>query len=182
MGHRAGQPEPDHSTLRHHRDRPRNHVGQRRSRQPSGAHGVRRHQRLLRHSRQAVAVQRAVPQPGRVAVEDRRRARRRCREPVFRLTRVATRHLQADHQQHRAGARRDGHHPDHRYRGRKKSVPQLHVDQELGQPRLLVDELRGDRGIVRQRRDLGRLPRDHPHARGRERELPDGRVPQAGTR
>ena len=57
------------------------------------------------------------------------------------------------------GAGGDGHHPDRRRRRREEPVPQLHVDQELGQPRLVVDELLGDRGVARQRRDLGRLPR-----------------------
>ena len=108
MGHRTGQPERDHPTFRHHRNRPRDHVGQRRSRQPSGAHGVRRHLRLLRRSRQAMAVQRAVPQPRRGAVQDDHRARWRGRQPVFRLTAYGAGHLQADHQQHQAGANETG--------------------------------------------------------------------------
>ena len=43
-----------------------------------------------------------------------------------------------------------------------KPVPELHVDQGLEQPGIVVDELLGDRGIARQRRDVGGLPGHHP--------------------
>ena len=88
------------------------------------------------------------------------------RQQVLGLTGVEVGHLQADHQQHQPGAGGNGHHPDGRHLGRPQPIRQLHVDQGLGQPRLLVDELLGHRDVLRQRRVLGRLPRNHPHAGG----------------
>ena len=43
LGDRTEQPERHHQAFRDHRNRPRNHVGQRGSRQQSGADGFRRH-------------------------------------------------------------------------------------------------------------------------------------------
>ena len=89
VGWVTGPDSPNNTieTIRHHRNRPRDHVGQRRSRNTS-AHGLRRHLRLLRRPRQAMAIQHADAQPGRRAVQDRQRAEWRCRQPVLRLTAV----------------------------------------------------------------------------------------------
>ena len=106
LGDRSGQPQRHHQALRDHRDRPRDHVGQRRSREQSGADGLRRHQRLLQRPRQAVAVQRDVPHQRPLAVQDGQRPRRRCGQQVFGLAGVAPGHLQADRQQHRVRADR----------------------------------------------------------------------------
>ena len=102
------QPERHHQALRDHRDRPRNHVGQRRSREQPGADGVRRHHRLLQRARQAVAVQHDVPHQRPRAVEDGQHPERRCEQQVFGLAAVGARAVQAGHQQHqvRAGRRR----------------------------------------------------------------------------
>ena len=106
LGDRTGQPKQHHREIRHHRHRPRDHVGQRRSRQPSGADGLRRHLRLLQRPRPAMAVQHADAQPGRCPVQYHQRAEWRCRQPILRLTAVGPRPLQADHQQHQVGADR----------------------------------------------------------------------------
>ena len=73
LGDRTQQPEQHPGTLRHHRNRPRHHVGQRRPANP-GADGLRRHLRLLQRPRQSMAVQRADAQPGRRACQHRQRA------------------------------------------------------------------------------------------------------------
>ena len=88
---RAQQPEPNSGKVRHLRDRPRHSLGQRRSRQPAGADGVRRHLRLLRSAWPAVAVQRAVPQPGPRPVARHSRGRRRAQQPILRLAGVGAR-------------------------------------------------------------------------------------------
>ena len=74
LGDRTGEPERHHPTIRDHRDRPRDHVGQRRSRQQSGAHGLRRHERLLQRPRQAMAVQHAVQNPRPCSGQNNQRA------------------------------------------------------------------------------------------------------------
>ena len=109
---RAQQPEPNPATLRHLRHRPRDPLGQRRSRQPPGADGVRRHLRLLRRARPAVAIQRAVPQPGPRPVARHPRGRRRAEQPVLRLAGLGAGPVQAGAQQHPQGRPRDRHHSD----------------------------------------------------------------------
>ena len=118
LGDRTGQPERHHPTFRHHRDRPRDHVGQRRSHQPSGAYGLRRHVRLLQRPRPAMAVQHAVPQPRRRSVQNDQCAEWRCLQQLLRLTSMGAGPFQADHQQHQVGANREGNRSDRRHRRR----------------------------------------------------------------
>ena len=88
LGDRTGRPQQDPAAFRHLRDRPRDRLGQRRSRQPSGPHGVRRHIRLLQGARPAMAIQRAVPQLRPRSVPRNPHRRRRAERPILRLTGV----------------------------------------------------------------------------------------------
>ena len=63
--------------------------------------------------------------------------------------------VQAGAQQHSQGGARDRHHPDVRALARAHPVHELHVDQELGPRRRVVDELLGNRALVGQRSDRG---------------------------
>ena len=137
----------------------------------------RRHQRLPRHSRQAMAVQRAVPQPRRVAVEHGRRARWRGREPVFRLTRVANGHL-------RQIINSIGQAPDE-----TGIIPTTGIAVGRNQYLNFMSIRNWDSpgswstnfaatAVSSDNARPGGLPRHHPHARGGKRELPDGRVPR----
>ena len=166
LGDRTGQPERHHPTFRHHRDRPRDHVGQRRSHQPSGAYGLRRHVRLLQRPRPAMAVQHAVPQPRRRSVQDDQRAEWRCLQPILRLTGMGAGPFQADHQQHQVGANGEGNHSDRRHLRRESPIRQLHVHQELGQRRPWTTNFSAIAVSPDNGEHWGDLPRNRPHARG----------------
>ena len=70
----------------------------------------------------------------------------------------------SDRQQHQPGAGGNRHHPDCRRRRRRTPVHERHVHQDLGRQRRLDHELLGDRDVIRQRRDVGRLPGNNPPA------------------
>jgi len=86
------------------------------------------------------------------------------RQSPWRDHRYGPGYFQTDHQQHQVAHRRPGSFPPQALGGRT-AIPQLHVHQELGRQRRVDDELLRDRGVPRQRRALGRLPRIGPHAR-----------------
>ena len=131
-----------------HRHRPRDHVGQRRSRQPSGADGLRRHlgycsvhgkqwrYNVLFRS-QDRALSKTVSMPNGV-VDNKYSG-----SPLW-----APASLQTDRQQHQVGARsRPESFPPPASPSADDPVHQLHVHQELGQSRGVDNELLGDRGV-----------------------------------
>ena len=185
LGHRPTQPQRHHQALRDHRHRPRNHVGQRRSREQPGADGLRR------HPTGTAACAASSGGTTRCSVPATAHWRRRSRSRTALSTTSIRDHpcgrprFQAGRQQHQVRAFGDGHHSDIRHRDREDAVHELHVDQELGQPRPVVDELLGDRGLARQRRALGRLPAERSarirDASRESRMSPGARIPGWGV-
>jgi len=66
------------------------------------------------------------------------------------------------------GANGGGDHSDRRHRRRQNPIGQLHVRQVMGEPWPMDDELLGNRDVPRQWPELVDLPRNRPHARGRQ--------------
>ena len=151
-------------------------MGQRRSRRPSGAHGVRRHATATAASRgqqwryntlfrtQDGALSNTISVPNGV-VSNQYSGSPMWAPGLSKQIINSTKWAPIG----------DGNHSHRRRRRRAKPVPQLHVHQELGRQRRMDDELLGDRRVARQRRALGRLSRLRPRG-------PTGRHPRGQIR